>query len=197
MERKKTKTGWETWTPPLASPCIIAFDPSFTAWGYAVVEVVNGEFKIVETGCIKTESETKKRKIRKGDDRVRRIKELNNTLLSLIQKYNTALIVTEQPHGSQNASAAVMIGAVIGIIQTFSDCLGIPVEWYSEGDCKHHLMNKRAATKAEVQQCIDKQYTIRWTGTGYKDEAIADAMTVFHFAKRDSATVQALSKMKS
>ena len=137
-------------------PVIIAFDPSITAWGWAAVNIVTGE--VIGAGCIKTSSESKQRRIRKGDDRVRRVAEINEDILRLHQTYDIQLIVTEQPHGSQSAVAAVMIGIVIGMIQTFSQCMGIPVEYYSEGDSKNTLLKKRSATKNEMKTAISKHY---------------------------------------
>ena len=50
----------------LRKPTILTNDPSLTAWGWVVLR---GN-AIVEAGCIKTESQAKKRRIRKGDDRI-------------------------------------------------------------------------------------------------------------------------------
>ena len=50
-------------------PRILTNDPSMTAWGWAVL---SGSGKVYKTGCIKTSPEQKKRRIRKGDDTVRR-----------------------------------------------------------------------------------------------------------------------------
>ena len=99
---------------------ILTNDPSMTAWGWAVLGY---DGKIIETGCIKTVTEGKKRRIRKSDETSQRICEINTILLRLIKRYNVNYILTESPHGSQNASAAVMIGVVAAIVQTISDCL--------------------------------------------------------------------------
>ena len=173
---------------------VLVNDPSIRAWGFIVVGIDNGKIEILEVGCIKTEPEAKKRRIRKGDDTVRRIQEVNSTLLRLFKRYNIVHILTEQPHGSQSASAAVMIGMVTGMVQTISDCLNVGVEWYSEGECKYYLLGKRSATKNEVKEAVKKIYKINWTGVGYKDEAIADAMAVFHFACTNSPMLAMLMK---
>jgi len=166
---------------------ILTNDPSMTAWGWAVL---TPEGKVIETGCIKTAPEQKKRRIRKGDDTVRRVSEINTQLLDVIDKYNVALIISELPHGSQNASAAVMIGMVTGIVQTMGDCLDIAVEFYSEGDSKKCLLGKLSATKDETKVAIGKLYDIPFTGIGYKDEAVADAIAVFHVASKQSPTLK-------
>ena len=168
---------------------ILTNDPSLTAWGYAVI---NSDGIVRDAGCIKTSSESKARRIRKGDDRVRRISEINHILLLKIRDWGVGYILSELPHGSQTASAAVMIGITAGIAQTLADSFKLGIEWYSEGDAKKHLLNKRSATKQEVINAISEHYDIPWTGVKYKDEAIADAMAIYHVAQDQSSMLRFL-----
>ena len=168
---------------------ILALDPSMTGFGWVVL---NKEGKIYNQGCIKTEPSHKKLGIRKGDDRVRRIMEINTELISIIKKYGIKLIVSEQPHGSQSAVAAVMIGIVAGIVQTLADSFKIAVEYYFGGDCKHNLLGVRSAGKGATIEAIGKKYDITFTGTKYKDEAVADAMAVFDIAAAQSSIIRIL-----
>jgi Holliday junction resolvasome RuvABC endonuclease subunit len=180
MERQRTIR-----TPNLFR--VLANDPSLTAWGWAIV---NRDGTVEKAGCIKTSSENKVRRIRKGDDTIRRVSEINYILLDLIRKHNVNMILSELPHGSQNASAAVMIGIVTGIVQTIADVLDLPVEWYSEGDAKKHLLHKRSATKNETITAISKIYEVPWRKVKYIDEAVADAMAVYHVARNQSAIIK-------
>lgn len=162
---------------------VLTNDPSFTAWGWAVLDEKGIP---LEVGCIKTEPEYKKKRIRKGDDLTRRINEINLQLLDVIRRYDIKLILSELPHGSQNAQAAVMIGGVTAIIQTLSDVLDIAIEWYSEQDSKNAIFGKRAATKKAMVDAIGKLYKIIWTGIAYKDEAVADALAIHYVASQQS-----------
>jgi Holliday junction resolvasome RuvABC endonuclease subunit len=163
---------------------ILTNDPSLTAWGWAVVDAKNGN--VVDIGCIKTESQNHKLRIRKGDDTVRRISEINFELLRIIRTNNVQFIISELPHGSQNASAAVMMGVVTGLLQAIADTLDLPAEWYSEGDAKKHLLGKRSATKDETIKAIKELYNVHFTTVKYKDEAVADAMAIYHVARSQS-----------
>jgi len=168
---------------------ILANDPSMTAWGWVVLTSTG---QVIEAGAIKTEPHTKKLKVRKGDDRIRRVVELNTELLEIIRKYNIALILSELPHGSQSASAAVMIGIVAGVAQTISNCLEIPIEWFSEGDAKKALVGRSNASKTEIKMQIHSRYKVPWTNTKWIDEAVADAMAIFHVAKQQSNLLKML-----
>lgn len=163
---------------------ILTNDPSITAWGWSVVDWSGN---IIKAGCIKTKSEHKKRRIRKGDDTVRRIGIVNQKLKEIIRDNDVNYILSELPHGSQSASAATMIGIVTGIIQTISDFEGIGIEWYSQGDVKKCLFGRQSVTKKEMVNRIDKLYDVPWVDIKYRDEAIADSMGVFHtFTEKSS-----------
>lgn len=159
--------------------CILTNDPSMTAWGWAVLNTDN---EVIKAGCIKTQPEYKKLRIRKGDDTVRRVSDITKELLKVFDMYPIKLILSELPHGSQNAQAAVMIGVVTGIMQALSTSLNIPIEWFSEQDAKKTLTGRKSVTKREIINAIDKIYSIRWKGIKYKDEAIADSLAIHHTA---------------
>jgi len=166
---------------------VLTNDPSMTAWGWAVLD---HDANIIDCGCIKTAPEQKKRRIRKGDDTVRRVSEINQRLITLIKKYKIRYILSELPHGSQNAQAAVMIGIVTGVVQTLADVFEIGIEWYSEQDSKKAILGKKAATKLDMIEAVDRVYDVPWTNTKYIDEAIADALAVHYVAVRQSPALK-------
>lgn len=171
---------------------ILTNDPSLTAWGWAIVDW-NGV--IVAAGCLKTVPENKKQRIRKGDDNVRRVNEISLALVKIIKKYNVNYIVTELPHGSQNAAAATMIGIVLGILETISVTMDIGIEWYMEADSKKAVLGKTASTKQEMIKAISKLFPdTPWKGVGFRDEAIADAMAIYYVARQQSSTLKLLNQ---
>ncbi|NMC60066.1 MAG: hypothetical protein GYA51_11915 [Candidatus Methanofastidiosa archaeon] len=170
---------------------ILTNDPSFTAWGFAVIDK---QSNIIRSGCIKTEPEHKKLRIRAADDRTRRAREIVQGLLTLIQTHDIKLILSELPHGSQNAQAAVMIGMVAGIVVSIGECLNIPVEFYSEQDSKKTVLGKKAATKTDMVEKINKLYSVRWRNIKYVDEAVADAIAVHYTAKQQSQLIKMMTK---
>ena len=167
---------------------ILALDPSLTAFGWVVMY----QQDIMASGAIKTSPSSKKQNIRKGDDRCRRITEINNVLLNIINQYNIKFIVSEQPHGSQSAVSAVMIGIVLGIVQTISDVRQIPLEWYLVRECKQNLLGKASATKEEVIQASRRLFRYRLTGIKYVDEAVCDALAVYYYAMNYSSILKML-----
>jgi Holliday junction resolvasome RuvABC endonuclease subunit len=180
-------TGDTTWK----EATILTNDPSFTAWGWAVL---GNKGNIIATGCIKTAPEQKKRRIRTSDDRIRRTSEIAIFLIKLIQRYNVKYILSESPHGSQNASAAVMIGIVAGLLVGIAESLALPIEWYSEQDSKKAVLGKKAATKEDMIEAIDKLYEVDWRSIKYIDEAVADALAVHYVASQQSPMLKMMKK---
>lgn len=168
---------------------ILTNDPSFTAWGWAILDYHGN---VLTTGCIKTEPDHKKHRIRKGDDRIRRIDYINGILVNAIKRHNVKFVIGELPHGSQNAQAAIMMGAVAALLQTICFVMDIPIEWYSEGDAKTNLFGKKQVTKQDMIDKIDSLYDVPWTTVKYKDEAVADALAVHAVAMKTSTILKFL-----
>jgi len=167
---------------------VLACDPSFTAWGWAILR----NHTVIDSGCIKTSPEAKKRKIRQGDDRVRRTSEIVQTLMKIVEKYKVDFIVSELPHYSQNAKSAIMIGVVMGILQTMSDVGHIPIEWYSENDAKKALLGRNSASKAQVIAAVNQAFETTLTGPKYVQEAVADSLAIYNVATLQSQTLKIL-----
>lgn len=172
---------------------IMTNDPSLTAWGYAIL---NNRSQVLKVGCLRTEPRAKKLRIRVGDDNVRRISELNINLIELIETHNVRYLLAELPHGSQMAKGAQMIGMVTGILQAIADCKRLGIEWYSEGDAKTCLLGRRSVTKSQTIDAIEQHYTIPWTRYKYANEAIADAMAVYHVATTQSSVLRFINNKK-
>ena len=177
----------ERTTKPKNAFTVLTNDPSLTGWGWAIL---NHSGRVHQAGCIKTSPEQKKRRIRKGDDTMRRISEINHVLKKLVEAYDVNYILAELPHGSQNASAARMIGMVAGVLQTISDWKDIGIEWYSEADAKKAALGKISATKQEmIDAMMETYHRSSWhTGIKYKDEAIADALAI-HYVAMDQSSI--------
>lgn len=170
---------------------ILACDPSITAWGWAIINEHNN---IIARGCIKTEPSYKKNRIRVSDDRTNRAGYIAEILITLIEEYNIKIILTEMPHGSQNAKASVMIGIVIGFFACLNKTMDIPIEYYSEQDSKKALLGRKDGSKQDVINAVDKIYDVPWTGTKYIDEAVADSIAVHYVATKQSQILKMIRR---
>ena len=190
-KKKLTHLNFETGETKFQESTILTNDPSMTGWGWAIVDFQNN---VIKTGCIKTEKSSKKLRIRVADDDAKRISEINKILLEVIKHYNVKYILTELQHGSQNAIAAKWVGATTAMIVTIADTLNIGMESYSENDSKKCLLGKKSATKQETIDAISKLYNVPWLGIAFRDEAVADALSIHYCASKNSPTLKMMRK---
>ena len=174
-----------------SSVYVLTNDPSFTAWGWSVLDQLGN---VVDVGCIKTTPTDAKLRIRKGDDRVRRVGELALEIQKIIKKYNIKYLISELPHGSQNAQAAFLLGAAAAILQTISVFTGISIDWYSEADAKKSVTTEKGISKDRMVQIIAGLYDVQWTNTKWRDRGIADSLAIYHVAKQESAVLKFIGK---
>lgn len=171
---------------------VLTNDPSMTAWGWAVVRPSDNV--VIDCGAIKTEPQSKALRTRKGDDRVRRVQEINFQLINIIKRYHIALIVSELPHGSQSAVAAIMIGITTGVLQAIGDCLEVPVEWFSEGDAKVAVSGHRSVPKDDMVQIMEGFFPdCPFKKTKWENQAIADSLAVYYVARQQSTALKMLA----
>ena len=176
---------------------VLSNDPSVAAWGWAIIKIHKGMARIMETGCIKTETQYKAGKIYKADDNARRFTEIVEVLNGLHKKYKIDWILTEAPHGSQSASAAIMVGAVAGILATFSVCHGLPVDYYNEKEAKRHLLGSSSGSKQATIDGISAKYGTKWVrNVKYIDEAVADALQIFDLGRTRSQALMFAQNQK-
>lgn len=132
---------------------IITLDIAFKNTGWAAIH----DGKIVEFGTIRT-TKTKKKGTLVSDDRASRAMHLAEELHTIINKHKPSGIVGELPSGSQNATAANLLGWAGGVVIGVATCHNLPCEWISEGDSKLAALGKRSATKEDCMAWTAKAY---------------------------------------
>jgi Holliday junction resolvasome RuvABC endonuclease subunit len=165
---------------------ILAIDPSIRETGYVVFqrESTDHEFEPVEGSCLKTQKSDKYDK--KGQDRLRRIGQINHGLQLVIKRRNIEYIVSELPTGSQSASAATTLGLVTGAVKTICDLNDISHSFYNDKMCKSVVFNKKM-DKDEVVEAMQEEYpdAYIWQDVKYRDQSMADSIVVFKTALKE------------
>ncbi len=158
---------------------ILALDVAFANLGWAIL--VQGE--PVVWGTIATEK-TRKRGVLASDDYARRCAETASQLNEIIYAHDPKGIVGEFPSGSQNATAAKLLGGAGGIVVAVATCNNLPCEWITEGDSKKAALGKRSAAKEEVMEWVKAKYPdLHWPKTKKAFEHVADAIMAYNGLK--------------
>jgi len=168
---------------------ILGLDPSYRCFGWSVFEIVNGTNRLLDTGLIETEKQSKRRNISVSDDDLRRADSLAKNLFDLLAKYQVVGVAWEIPGGSQSASSAKGLGIVKGIVTTTAVAHpNILFQGVAPADVKD-VVGSKTATKQQVfdyVQSLYPYYTDWPTSKNGKQfrvagklEHIADSIAVF------------------
>jgi Holliday junction resolvasome RuvABC endonuclease subunit len=163
----------------IADPNIaIAIDPSYTNTGYVVFDT--GRKSLKETGNIRTKAEAKKRGIYVADDQARRITDITDGMVALIEKYRPSVFYIETVSGGAKSSkAAVGLAIAKSFTTIIPRIFGIPVVWISAGDVKKKMTGDSNASKEAVADAVRKRFpTKKWSTVATVVEHQLDAAAV-------------------
>jgi len=96
--------------------------------------------------------------VRVADERADRASTMVGLLMKVIFDFKVSGVVGELPSGSQNATAANLLGWAGGIVVTTCRILEIPAEWVSQHDVKMAVIGRKNATKPEIMDCVADHY---------------------------------------
>ena len=183
---------------------ILSLDASLCSTGWTVYESDGKKWSLIDSGVISTQSEAKKKKIYKGDDMTRRLREIIEGLLHLLETHDPKAVCCEMFVGSQNASAASALSSAKAIVVTLCMIQRRPLLEVTPDDVKIALYGDKTASKRQMKDAacklypeLKEQYHVSKTSNdGYtgKFEHVADSVGVFK-AVRNTPTIQLLEQM--
>lgn len=177
---------------------VISYDCAFSNLGYAVMDIVDDNIRIITTGVVKTEdtrqqtnpkpitktdkngkaTTTKPKRKRKGkvsDEDIRRITDWSVQFCCLIRENNIECVVAELPAGAQDARAATTLGFSKGMCIMGVVALGISHVWVTPGEVKDmakELLGRDKKTadpgKKEIIDLVVDLYKGEYDGWPYK-----------------------------
>lgn len=135
---------------------IIGLDPSLTCTGICIVQCEGLPEQQVGLGWVSTDPQSTKRRIFSGDDDVRRLRLVLDSMEAAWSKASrpsgalSVDVVAEMPAGSQSYRGAVVIGMMVGWITTWCYDRNLDLRWVSPSDVKMALAGKKSASKDDM-----------------------------------------------
>ncbi len=145
---------------------ILGIDPGFGRTGWGIIEKVNGDWALVDYGCIETSAK---------DSFVERIDELNLELQKVIKKYKPTHAGVEDLFFAKNVTTAVKVGQARGVILLTLRQARIPIYEFTPLQVKQSITGYGRAEKGQVQRMIKMILNVKKSIT--PDDA-ADALAV-------------------
>ena len=146
---------------------VIGIDPGLARLGYGVIEVTNGDIRMVTYGCI----ETSGKDLRASE----RLLKIYTAVEALFEKYRPSHVSLEKLFFTKNISSAMGVSEVRGIILLAAEQRTIPIAEYTPNQVKQAITGSGRADKRQMQEMI--KILLRLDEIPTPDDA-ADALSI-------------------
>lgn len=145
---------------------ILGLDPGTATTGYGIVDVVEGELRLVTYGVIETQA---------GDPPELRLQTIFRQLNALIADHQPQRAAVEQLFFGRNITTAIAVGQARGVLLLALADAGIAMSEYSPPKVKEAITGYGKADKAQMQLMV--RHLLDLNETPRPDDA-ADALAV-------------------
>ncbi|WP_235298817.1 crossover junction endodeoxyribonuclease RuvC [Portibacter marinus] len=151
---------------------IIGIDPGTNVLGFAVVDIVNGECKILDMGVLK---------LIKYPDHTTKLKEIFLQIQEIIETYLPSEMAIEAPFFGKNVQSMLKLGRAQGVSMAAAMTMGLEICEYSPKKIKQSVTGNGNASKEQVALML-MQILKKKLHDQYHDatDALAVAMTHHH-----------------
>lgn len=145
---------------------IIGLDPGTATTGYGIIDVIEGEPRVVDWGTIRTSAD---------DETPRRLQIIYEQLSDLLRKHEPDAAAVEEVFFGRNITTAISVGQARGVLILALANAHIPVAEYSPPKIKDSVTGYGKADKHQVQLMV--RNLLRLEETPRPDDA-ADGLAV-------------------
>ena len=151
---------------------ILGVDPGTTVMGYAILEIVDRNPKLVTMGVFKLAG---------FEDHQTKLKEIFLQLQEIIETYSPKEMAIEAPFYGKNVQSMLKLGRAQGVSMAAGMTMGLKIHEYSPKKIKQSITGNGNASKEQVAAMLTNMLNIK-IQSKYLDatDALAAAMTYFH-----------------
>jgi len=164
---------------------VLGIDPGLATTGYGVVESSSGREKMVECGCIRTETAL---------NTPERLGLIYRELLSLSRRLSLQAVAVEKIFFNKNTASALRVGEACGVTVLAGRHAGLPVFEYTPLQVKLAVAGYGRADKAQVQHMV---CLLLGLSVAPKPDDAADALAVALCHVNGSGRRSALERVRS
>lgn len=151
---------------------IIGIDPGTATTGFGIVENKNGNVKLLEYGCIRTQA---------GLAQSERLRQISEDLETLIKKWQPDKASIEKLFFNKNIKTAMTVSEARGVILQKLAEKGISTNEYSPLEIKSTVCGYGKADKKMIQQMIKMSFGLKEAPkSDDAADAIAAALCLVH-----------------
>jgi crossover junction endodeoxyribonuclease RuvC len=124
---------------------ILGLDPGTATTGYGIIDVVEGEPRVVTFGVIRTDPQ---------QEMARRLQAIYEALCALLDAYRPDAAAIEEVFFGRNITTAITVGQARGVLILALANAGVPIEEYSPPKIKDAVTGYGKADKHQVQLMV-------------------------------------------
>lgn len=124
---------------------ILGIDPGTGILGFGVIDVINGQTKLVDAGVIRTPA--------KQEDTIR-LATIFNELTSVIKDTKPTHMVVEKLFFAQNVTTAMSVSQARGVVLLAGQQAGLAIYEYTPLQIKQSLTGYGRADKKQMQEMV-------------------------------------------
>lgn len=124
---------------------ILGIDPGLASTGWGIIESDGIRFKLIDYGCIETESTWEHGK---------RLCEIYDVIQTVIKDYKPTESSMETLYFAKNVTSAMSVSQARGVVTLALTQNGLPLGEYSPNTIKQSVTGTASADKKLVQNCV-------------------------------------------
>jgi crossover junction endodeoxyribonuclease RuvC len=150
---------------------ILGIDPGTNILGYAVIEIVNKEIRILGIDVLK---------MQKTDDHPAKLKEIFENIQKIITHFKPTEMALEAPFFGKNVQAMLKLGRAQGVAMAAGLVAGLSVNEYAPKKVKQSVTGNGNATKEQVAAMLSLTFK-KDIQTEYLDATDALGVAMCHY----------------
>ncbi len=153
----------------LRNTTIMGIDPGTNVLGYGIVQVDNGQYRLVGMGVVEMKQQNPYEKLKVIFDRISQ----------LIRQYEPALVAIEAPFYGKNVQSMLKLGRAQGVAIAAVVASGLTIEEYAPKRVKQAITGNGNASKEQVASML-QHLVPHETSPRFLDATDALAVAVCH-----------------
>lgn len=165
---------------------ILGVDPGTAIVGYSILDLENGEYKLIDYGCIYTD---------KDDDMPTRLMQIYDRLDTIIKLYKPVQMAIEDLYFFKNQKTVIKVGQARGVINVVAKKNGLDIFDYTPLQVKMGVASYGRATKKQIQEMV--KMILKLSEIPKPDDAAdAIAIAITHFNSNKNYLIPKVSIKK-
>ena len=144
----------------------LGIDPGTAICGFGVVELRDGEVRMVDAGCIRTPADATD---------AERLKQLHQALRTLIGEHRPERVGIERLFFQRNVQTAMAVGQARGVALLAAAEANVPIDEPTPNEVKQTVCGNGSADKAQVAAMVERLLNVSLAGV--PDDA-TDALAI-------------------